>query len=136
MCQPGRLRAFQRGREVRCPGRQNGQSFVEVAVCGGGRQAIVAGELGKAGVVDEPAQDEPCLPEAAQRTPAPAGSGRDAVVAQQPGLSAVFARATRTGSVTTAASSTIGPIPTSPRTPASTPGSSSTVATTCLAGDL
>jgi hypothetical protein len=36
MRQPGYLRALQRGGEVRCPGRQNGQPLVEVAVGGGG----------------------------------------------------------------------------------------------------
>lgn len=82
--QPGRLRALQSGREVRCSGRQDGQPLVEVAVGGGGRHPVVAGELGEAGAVDEPAQDEHRLTEAAQRTPAIAGSGRDAVIAQQP----------------------------------------------------
>lgn len=85
MCQPGRLRALQRGREVRCPGRQDGQPLVEVAVCGRGRNPVVAGELGKTGAVDEPAQDEHRLTKAARRTPALAGSGHDAVIAQQPG---------------------------------------------------
>jgi hypothetical protein len=85
MRQPGRLHALQRGGKVRCPGRQNGQPLVEVAVGGGDRQAAVAGELGNAGTVDEPAQDEHRLPETAQRTPALAGSGHDAVIAQQSG---------------------------------------------------
>jgi hypothetical protein len=68
VCQPGRL------------------SLVEVAVCGGNRHPIVAGELSQAGAVEEPAQDEHGLFEAAQRTPPLAGSGRDPVIAQQPGV--------------------------------------------------
>jgi hypothetical protein len=86
VCQPGRLRAFQRGLKVRCPGRRHGLSLVEVAVCGGNRHPIVAGELSQAGAVEEPAQDEHGLFEAAQRTPPLAGSGRDPVIAQQPGV--------------------------------------------------
>jgi hypothetical protein len=83
--QPGCLRTLQRGREVRCAGGQDGQPFVEVAVGGGDRQAVVASELGQSGAVEEPAQHEHPLAEAAQRAPALAGSGRDAVIAQQSG---------------------------------------------------
>lgn len=82
---PGRLHALQCGGEVRRPGRQNGQPLVEIAADGGGRQAVVTGELEKTGAVDEPAQDEHRLPEAAESTPPLTSPGRDAVIAQRTG---------------------------------------------------
>ena len=71
------FRVLQHVLEVRRLGCEHLQSLVEAAVGGGEADAVVAGELGHAGAVDEPAQDQHRLPEAGQRAAALTGTQLD-----------------------------------------------------------
>lgn len=59
--------------------------FVQVSVDGLGADGVVGGELGDASAVDEPAQDQHRLGEAAQRPAAPAGAAPAPLGVQQAG---------------------------------------------------
>jgi len=80
---PRHRRTLQRGGQIGRVVSQHGKSLVQVAVGGGGRDAVVPGELGDPGAVDEPAQHQHRLPEDAQRTGAPASAEPLAMGAQQ-----------------------------------------------------
>jgi hypothetical protein len=75
-------------------GGEDVDAFVEVPVCGGRADVVVAAQLGQAGVVREPAQHEHGRLAHAQRPPAGAGAHRVPVLVQQPARYAMLSRGT------------------------------------------
>src|SRR5437660_6340557 len=63
---PGRLRRQQSGLQLRGEGGENGDALVEVGVRGGLADGVVHGQLFDAGAIEEPADDQDRLLEAAQ----------------------------------------------------------------------
>ena len=74
---------FQRRAQVRGLVGQHCDDLVQVAVGGGPRDAVAAGQRIRSGAVAEPAQSQDGLPEAGQRPAAPRGAAPPALGMQQ-----------------------------------------------------